>query len=57
MRSDILNENSSSTFGHKKKIESISADITLSNEDSGKVFMLDAAGGTVAITLPTATSA
>ena len=56
MRSDILNVNSSSTFTHKKKVQSINADVTLTNEDSGKVFMLDAAGGTVAITLPTAST-
>ena len=56
MRSDILNVNSSSTFTHKKKVQSINANVTLTNEDSGKVFMLDAAGGTVAITLPTASS-
>ena len=56
MRSDILNVNSGSTFTHKKKVHSINADVTLTNEDSGKVFMLDAAGGTVAITLPTAST-
>ena len=56
MRSDILNVNSSSTFTHKKKVHSINADVTLTNEDSGKVYMLDAAGGTVAITLPTAST-
>ena len=56
MRSDILNVNSSSTSTHKKKVQSINADVTLTNEDSGKVFMLDAAGGTVAITLPTAST-
>ena len=56
MRSDILNVNSSSTSTHKKKDQSINADVTLTNEDSGKVFMLDAAGGTVAITLPTAST-
>jgi len=56
MRSDVLNVNSSSTFTHKKKVQSINANITLTNEDSGKVFMLDAAGGAVAITLPTASS-
>ena len=56
MRSDVLNVNSSSTFTHKKKVQSINADITLTNEDSGKVFMLDAADAAVAITLPTAST-
>tara|TARA_Y100001973_G_C5022944_1_gene244101 strand:- start:194 stop:625 length:432 start_codon:yes stop_codon:yes gene_type:complete len=56
MRSDYLNENSNSTYTHKKKVQTINADITLTNADSGKVFMLDAAGGTVAITLPTAST-
>jgi len=53
MRSDFLNVNSSATFTHKRKVQSINADITLTNADSGKVFMLDATDGTVAITLPT----
>ena len=54
MRSDILNENSGATFKHKKKIHSINADITITNDDSGKVYMCDSAGGAVAVTLPTA---
>ena len=56
MRSDYLNENSNSTFGLKKKVEKINEARTLTNEDSGKVFMLCATGGTVAITLPTAST-
>jgi hypothetical protein len=56
MRSDFLNENSSATFKHKKKIHSINADVTITNDDSGKVYMCDAAGGAVAITLPTAST-
>ena len=56
MRSDYLNENSNSTFGLKKKVEKINEARTLTNEDSGKVFMLSATGGTVAITLPTAST-
>ena len=56
MRSDYLNENSGHSFGLKKKVVPVNNDITLTNEDSGKVFMLDAAGGTVAITLPTAST-
>ena len=56
MRSDYLNENSGSTFGLKKKVERITAARTLTNDDSGKVFMLDSAGGAYEITLPTASS-
>ena len=56
MRSDYLNENSNSTFGLKKKVEKINEARTLTNDDSGKVFMLSATGGTVAITLPTAST-
>jgi len=56
MRSDILNENSGATFKHKKKIHSINADVTITNDDSGKVYMCDSAGGAVAITLPTAST-
>ena len=57
MRSDYLNENSGATNGHKKKVEKITAARTLTNDDSGKVFMLDSAGGAYSITLPTASSA
>ena len=53
MRSDILNQNSQSTGGVKKKVVHVDADITLTNDDSGKVFLLSATGGTVAVTLPT----
>ena len=53
MRSDILNQNSQQTGGVKKKVVDVDADITLTNDDSGKVFMLSATGGTVAVTLPT----
>tara|TARA_Y100001938_G_scaffold147079_1_gene227487 strand:+ start:26 stop:538 length:513 start_codon:yes stop_codon:yes gene_type:complete len=35
-------------------VENITAAITLTNEDSGKVFMLDSAGGAYQITLPVA---
>ena len=52
-RASYLEENSGATFGLKKKVEYINADRTLSNEDSGKVFMCAATGGAVAITLPT----
>ena len=53
MRSDILNQNSQQTGGVKKKVVHVDADITLTNDNSGKVFMLSATGGSVAVTLPT----
>ena len=53
MRSDILNQNSQATGGIQKKVVHVDAAITLTNDDSGKVFMLSATGGTVAVTLPT----
>ena len=56
MRSDYLNENSCATFGLKKKVEPITVARTLSNDDSGKVFRLDSAGGAYSITLPTAST-
>jgi len=56
-RASYLNENSGSTGGHKLKVEPIKAARTLTNDDSGKVFMLDSAGGAYSITLPTAASA
>ena len=37
-------------------VENITAAVTLTNEDSGKVFMLDSAGGAYEITLPVAAS-
>ena len=56
MRADYLNESSGSTFGLKKKVEKLVAAVTLTNEDSGKVFMCDSAGGAYQITLPTAST-
>ena len=53
MRSDILNQNSQATGGVKKKVVHVDADITLTNDDSGKCYLLSATGGTVAVTLPT----
>ena len=53
MRADYLNENSGSSFALKRKVEFISADRTLDEDDSGKVYMCDATDGAVAITLPT----
>ena len=54
MRSAFLEQNSGVTAGVKKKVETVLAARTLTNDDSGKVFMLDAAGGAYAVTLPTA---
>jgi hypothetical protein len=54
MRSAFLEQNSGATAGTKKKVVSVDAAITLTNDDSGKVYMLSATGGTVAVTLPTA---
>lgn len=56
-RASYLEQNSGATFGHKKKVEKITAARTLTNDDSGKVFMLDSAGGAYSITLPTAANA
>ena len=56
-RASLLEQNSGATYGHKKKVEKITAARTLTNDDSGKVFMLDSAGGAYSITLPTASSA
>ena len=55
-RASYLNEHSGNTGGHKLKVEPVKAARTLSNDDSGKVFMLDSAGGAYSITLPTAAS-
>ena len=54
MRSAFLEQNSGVTAGVKKKVVNVDAAITLTNDDSGKVYMLSATGGTVAVTLPTA---
>ena len=56
MRSAYLNESSGSTFGLKKKVEKIVGAITLTNNDSGKIFMCDSAAGAYQITLPTAST-
>tara|TARA_R110001599_G_scaffold105525_2_gene266764 strand:+ start:114 stop:551 length:438 start_codon:yes stop_codon:yes gene_type:complete len=53
-RASYLEQNSGATFGHKLKVEIIKAARTLTGDDSGKVFMLDSAGGAYSITLPTA---
>ena len=54
MRSAFLENNSGVTAGVKKKVETVLAARTLTNDESGKVFMLDSAGGAYAVTLPTA---
>ena len=53
-RASYLEQNSGATFGHKKKVEKINAARTLTNDDRGKVFMLDSAGGAYSIPLPSA---
>ena len=54
MRADYINENSASSFGWKNKVQYVGAAITLTNDDSGKVFMCESSGGAFSITLPTA---
>ena len=56
MRADYINENSASAFGWKKKVQYVGAAITLTNDDSGKVFMCESSGGAYSITLPTAST-
>ena len=53
MRSDILNGNSQQTGNYKQKSMLLSADITLTEADSGKVFYVEASAGTIAVTFPT----
>ena len=53
MRSDILNVNSQQTGSIKKKVVNLTVAATLTEEDSGKVFAVDSAGGAYEITLPT----
>lgn len=54
MRADYINENSASSFGWKNKVQYVGSAITLTNDDSGKVFMCESSGGAFSITLPTA---
>ena len=56
MRSDVLNVNSQNTGSIKRKVVDVTVAITLTESDSGKVFMLDSAGGAYSITLPTGSS-
>ena len=56
MRSDILNVNSQNTGSAKQKVVNLTVAATLTEADSGKVFMLDSAGGAYSITLPTGSS-
>ena len=53
MRSAFLEQNSGVSAGVKKKVENVTVARTLTNDDSGKVFMLDSAGGAYSVTLPT----
>ena len=54
MRSAVLEQNSGITAGVKKKVDNVTEARTLTNDDSGRVYMLDSAGGAYSITLPTA---
>jgi hypothetical protein len=59
MKSKYQNDQKAN-FGNEHSlfaVEAISADITLTTEDSGKFYTITAASGTVAITLPTSLSA
>lgn len=56
MRSDYLNENSSITYGFKYKVQPLLADISLTSDDSGKIFVLDIASGLTS-TLPSVADA
>ena len=56
MRSDILNQNSQQTGSYKEKTLLLSAAITLTEADSGKVFYLESSGGAYEVTLPTGSS-
>ena len=53
MRNDYLNVNSQQTGSYKQKAMLLSAAITLTEADSGKVFYLESAGGAYEVTLPT----
>jgi len=53
MRSDILNQNSQQTGNYKEKAILLSAAITLTEADSGKVFYCESSGGAYSITFPT----
>ena len=53
MRSDILNVNSQQTGSYKQKALLLSADITLTEADSGKVYYVESSGGAIAVTFPT----
>ena len=53
MRSAFLEQNSGVSAGVKKKVENVTVARTLTNDESGKVFMLDSAGGAYSVTLPT----
>jgi hypothetical protein len=56
MRSSYLEDNSSLTGGHFKKIKRVVADYTMTEEDSGVILMVNPTA-TTAITLPTLASA
>ena len=53
MRNDYLNVNSQQTGNYKQKAMLLSADITLTEADSGKVYYVESSGGAIAVTFPT----
>jgi len=53
MRNDYLNVNSQQTGNYKQKAMLLSAAITLTEADSGKVFYCESSGGAYSITFPT----
>ena len=53
MRSDYLNENRGKTHSFKNKTQLLTAAITLTEKDSGKVMYVESSGGAYSITLPT----
>ena len=53
MRNDYLNVNSQQTGNYKQKAMLLSAAITLTESDSGKVFYCESSGGAYSITFPT----
>tara|TARA_R110002020_G_scaffold239550_1_gene452090 strand:- start:205 stop:657 length:453 start_codon:yes stop_codon:yes gene_type:complete len=56
MRSDFLNENSSFTSSHKLKVKTLATATSLTEEDSGAVFLLNSATE-FATTLPSVSDA
>ena len=53
MRQDYLNENSGATGSFKNKAQLLTAAITLTEKDSGKVMYVESSGGAYSVTFPT----